>query len=72
MQNKEIITIDEEETDPKYGKPPEQRTIEEKAKFAIINLDKPPGIRSREAAAIAKRALEPLGIKKLGYSGTLE
>ncbi|MCW1293273.1 MAG: tRNA pseudouridine synthase A [Candidatus Parvarchaeota archaeon] len=68
----EVIEISPEPTDERYGKRPEERTIEEKAKFAIINLDKPPGITSRESAAIAKKALSALGIKKIGYSGTLE
>lgn len=68
----EFFSIREEETDLKYGRFPEKRSIEERIDYGFILLDKPAGIRSKTAAYIAKKIMADLGAKKIGYSGTLE
>ncbi|MGQ4914919.1 MAG: RNA-guided pseudouridylation complex pseudouridine synthase subunit Cbf5 [Candidatus Asgardarchaeia archaeon] len=56
-------------TDPKYGKKPEERSVEELIKKGVINLDKPSGPTSHEVVAWVKRIL---GLSKAGHSGTLD
>lgn len=56
-------------TDPKYGKPPQSRTIEELLNLGIINLDKPANPTSHEVTAWVKQILR---IKKAGHGGTLD
>ncbi|EFD92998.1 MAG: hypothetical protein BJBARM5_0252 [Candidatus Parvarchaeum acidophilus ARMAN-5] len=68
----DIFSIREEETDLKYGRFPEKRSVEERINYGFILLDKPAGIRSKTAAYIAKKLMAVLGVKKIGYSGTLE
>jgi tRNA U55 pseudouridine synthase TruB len=68
----EISSLREEETDSRYGKAPEERSIKERINYGFILLDKPAGIRSKTAAYIAKNIMATLGAKKMGYSGTLE
>ena len=59
----------EEDTDPRYGCKPEDRSIEEHIRFGIINLDKPPGPSSHEVTAWMKRLLD---IQRVGHGGTLD
>ncbi len=59
----------EAETDPKYGKLPRDRTINELLDYGIINLDKPPGPTSHEVVAWIKKLLN---LRKAGHGGTLE
>jgi len=66
---REIITKNEEKTDPRYGYKPEERPIKEYVKFGIVNLDKPPGPSSHEVTAWVRKIL---GVKKAGHGGTLE
>lgn len=68
----ELYSIREEKTDGAFGAYPAERKIEQKIDFGFVLLDKPSGIRSKTAAATAKKILAPLGAKKIGYSGTLE
>jgi H/ACA ribonucleoprotein complex subunit 4 len=68
----EVIPIYEEATDPKYGEYPEKRNLQQKVEHGFILLDKPPKTRSRTAAVIAKKLISPLGVTKVGYSGTLD
>ncbi len=70
--NKEVIKLYDEETDDKYGCYPEKRDIKEKIGFGMVLLDKPQRMRSRTAAILAKGMLSPLGVVKMGYSGTLD
>ncbi|WP_455463961.1 RNA-guided pseudouridylation complex pseudouridine synthase subunit Cbf5 [Candidatus Hodarchaeum mangrovi] len=56
-------------TDPKYGKPPQSRTIDELLNLGIINLDKPANPTSHEVTAWVKQILN---IKKAGHGGTLD
>jgi H/ACA ribonucleoprotein complex subunit 4 len=53
----------------KYGKPPEERTVEELIEKGLIVLDKPMGPTSHEIVAWIKKILN---IKKAGHSGTLD
>ncbi|NHI93144.1 MAG: RNA-guided pseudouridylation complex pseudouridine synthase subunit Cbf5 [Candidatus Lokiarchaeota archaeon] len=68
-KKRNLITKADDQTDPKYGKAPEERTIEEQFIYGIINLDKPSGPTSHEVAAWVRKILE---IKKTGHGGTLD
>lgn len=65
---RELVIKAEDETDPRYGCKPEERSAEQYIKFGIINLDKPPGPTSHEVAAWVKRIL---GVQNVGHGGTL-
>lgn len=56
-------------TNPKFGKPPNKRTIAELLDLGIINLDKPANPTSHEVTAWVKRIV---GIDKAGHGGTLD
>ena len=56
-------------TDPAYGTPPLQRSLEAHLRLGAINLDKTSGPTSHEVAAWVKRILE---VDKAGHSGTLD
>ena len=66
---REIIVKREAETDKRYGKKPEERTIKELLDYGVINLNKPGGPTSHQVSDYIQRIL---GIKKAGHSGTLE
>src|SRR3989344_981324 len=57
------------ETDSKYGKKPDERTVEELIELGIINLNKPQGPTSHQVSDYVKKVLK---IKKAGHSGTLD
>ncbi|MCK5560615.1 MAG: RNA-guided pseudouridylation complex pseudouridine synthase subunit Cbf5, partial [Thermoplasmata archaeon] len=57
------------ETDPAYGKPPEDRTLVELLNDGVINLNKPSGPTSHQVTAWARQVLE---LKKVGHGGTLD
>ena len=59
----------EEETDFKYGCPPETRNLQKLLKFGIIVIDKVPGPTSHEVASWIKKLLE---LDKVGHGGTLD
>jgi len=59
----------EEETDPRYGKRPEDRSVEELIRSAVINLDKPRGPTSHQVTAWVRNIF---GARKAGHAGTLE
>jgi len=59
----------ETETDPRYGKYPWERTVEELLELGVINLDKPPGPTSHEVVAWIKRMFN---LEKAGHGGTLD
>jgi len=66
---REVLIKDEEPTDPRYGKPPEERSVKELLETGVINLDKPPGPSSHEVVAWIERILH---IERAGHGGTLE
>lgn len=59
----------EGKTNPRYGHKPEERPVEKYIEYGIINLDKPAGPTSHEAAAWVKRILN---LQRVGHGGTLE
>jgi H/ACA ribonucleoprotein complex subunit 4 len=59
----------EEETDEKYGKGPEERTVEERIRNSVIIVDKHPGPTSHQVTDWTKKIF---GLKKSGHSGTLD
>ncbi len=65
---RELIERSHDETDPGFGKKPEERSYPEILKFGIINLDKPSGPSSHEVSAWARRIL---GVEQAGHGGTL-
>lgn len=56
-------------TNLKFGKPPEQRSMEEHLRYGVIGLDKPRGPTSHEVVAWIKQILN---IDKAGHGGTLD
>lgn len=66
---RELIVKSEDETDPKYGCKPEERSYPDIIRFGIINLDKPAGPSSHEVTAWVKRIFN---IDHAGHGGTLE
>lgn len=58
----------EEETDEKYGKRPDERTLEEQIKNALIIIDKHSGPTSQQFDEWLKKIFN---VKKVGHSGTL-
>ncbi len=66
---REILIRFEATSDEKYGKKPEERSIEELLSLGIINLDKPRGPTSHDVTATIKKVLER---KHIGQGGTLE
>ncbi len=68
-RERKLVVRSRAKTSPEYGKPPEERTIEEHLRYGIINLDKPRGPTSHEVVAWVKRLLE---VKKAGHGGTLD
>lgn len=68
-QFKQLMKIDDDVTNDKYGCYPDQRPIKQLLDYGLISLDKPPGPTSHEVVAWVKRILE---IDKAGHSGTLD
>ena len=63
------LTFIKKEAKGEFGKQPQERTIEEKLKYAIINLDKPKGPTSHQVSEYVQKLLN---LKKAGHSGTLD
>ena len=68
-QLENLVTIDEDITNPEFGVYYDKRSIEQLLEYGLILIDKPPGPTSHEVVAWAKRILE---IPKIGHSGTLD
>ncbi|MFH1055750.1 MAG: RNA-guided pseudouridylation complex pseudouridine synthase subunit Cbf5 [Candidatus Altiarchaeota archaeon] len=64
-----ILVKSEEDTDPKHGRPPSQRPIEEHIRKGVVNIDKPAGPTSHQVSAWVK---EMFRFKTVGHSGTLD
>ncbi len=69
IMKRELLIKAEEETDPKYGCRPKERSIKDYIRLGIINLDKTAGPSSHEVTAWVKRILN---IAHAGHGGTLE
>ena len=68
-QLENLVTIDEDITNPEFGVYYDKRSIEQLLEYGLILVDKPPGPTSHEVVAWAKRILE---LPKIGHSGTLD
>ncbi|MEM2899009.1 MAG: hypothetical protein QW059_07015 [Nitrososphaerota archaeon] len=66
---RELLTLREAETDPRYGFRPEERPIQELMSYGYIPLDKPRGPTSGE---ITERVRRMLGVERAGHGGTLD
>lgn len=66
---RKLLVKAEDETNPRYGCKPEERSAEEYIKYGVINLNKPAGPTSHEVAAWIKRILK---LQRIGHGGTLE
>ena len=66
---RELITKVDETTNPNYGCRPEDRPIQLRIKYGLVNLDKPPGPSSHEVVAWIKRMMK---LSHAGHGGTLE
>lgn len=64
-----ILEKKKEETDPRFGKRPEDRNVEELLDFGIINLNKLSGPSSHQVSDYVKKILK---VKRAGHSGTLD
>jgi len=67
--SREIRVKAEEETNPEYGCPPEERSLNELLRFGLVVIDKTAGPTSHEVAAWIKKLLE---LDKVGHGGTLD
>jgi len=67
--HRDLLTKADEATDPKYGRPPEARTIRDHLRYGTINLDKPSGPSSHEVVAWVKKILK---VEHAGHGGTLD
>jgi len=64
-----IFERTEAEPSDKFGKRPEEKSVQELLSCGIINLDKPRGPTSHEVVSWVKQVLN---VKKAGHSGTLD
>ena len=69
MQQKRMIVIDEEQSDPSFGCAPGSRSAAQLLEYGLIPLDKPRGPTSHEVVAWVRRLL---GVERAGHSGTLD
>jgi len=66
---REIRVKAEEDANPKYGHPPEERPINQYIQYGMVVIDKTPGPTSHEVAAWVKKLLK---LDKVGHGGTLD
>jgi H/ACA ribonucleoprotein complex subunit 4 len=66
---RKVLTKKASDTSPKYGMPPENRSIPQLLDLGIINVDKPKGPTSHQVSAYAQKILD---MTKGGHSGTLD
>ena len=65
---KRLVRIDAP-TDPAFGKPPSERSLDELLAAGVVPLDKPAGPSSHQVAAWLRQAMQ---IKDVGHGGTLD
>ena len=68
-QLENLVKVDDDVTDEKYGHYPDRRPIEVLLQYGLVLADKPAGPTSHEVVAWVKRILD---IEKAGHSGTLD
>ncbi len=64
-----LIKVEDEDTNPNYGKRPEDRSIEEAIQNSVVIVDKHSGPTSHQVTGWLK---EMFGVKKAGHAGTLD
>ena len=65
----ELLTKTTDFTNPGFGCRPEDRPIQLRIKYGLLNVDKPPGPSSHEVVAWIKRMMR---LSHAGHGGTLE
>ncbi|MEM4573034.1 MAG: hypothetical protein QXF45_00645 [Candidatus Caldarchaeum sp.] len=65
----ETLVKREAETDFRYGKPPQERTVDELLQSCVISFDKQRGPTSHEVAYLVRKILN---VEQVGQGGTLE
>lgn len=68
VKRKRLVKV-EANTNPNYGKKPEERRVSRLLKNGVINLDKPSGPTSHQIDAWLKKMLN---LDKVGHGGTLD
>lgn len=66
---REVLVKKESQSDIKYGKRPEERSVEELINYGVVNINKPEGPTSHQVSDYVQKIL---GIEKAGHSGTLD
>ncbi len=66
---KELVVLREEQTNPKYGAIPQDRPLKTYLNYGFIALDKPQGPTSHEVVAWIRKMFEQ---ERAGHSGTLD
>ena len=69
LSDGDILYKSKDKTSSRYGKKPEERSLNELLQKGIVNIDKPRGPTSHEVTSWVKKVL---GISKAGHSGTLD
>ncbi len=64
-----VLVKAEAETDLRYGCPPEKRTLKQLLDYGVVNIDKPKGPTTHQAADYVKKILQ---LDKAGHSGSLD
>jgi H/ACA ribonucleoprotein complex subunit 4 len=68
-ESEQLLIKSQDSPDPRYGKKPEERNVEELMEYGVINLDKVSGPTSHEVTAWVRGIL---GIENVGHGGTLD
>jgi len=69
VTNRRKFVREEAETDPRYGKRPEERSVEELINMGVVVIDKPKGPTSHQVSAWVRDLLH---VEKAGHGGTLD
>ena len=69
VASRELVAKVAETTNPSYGCKPEDRPIQLRIKYGLLNIDKPPGPSSHEVVAWIKQMMR---LSHAGHGGTLE
>ena len=68
-RNRDVIVREEEATDSKFGKKPEERTVEELIRYGVVVINKPQGPTSHQVSDFVQKILH---IDKAGHGGSLD
>jgi len=69
VSERELVEKATDTTNPEYGCKPEDRPIQLRIKYGLLNVDKPPGPSSHEVVAWIKQMMH---LSHAGHGGTLE